>query len=71
MVERGGGGTIENRKTIYEEKKRQERLSVFSSNSFLLIFSYSANNSSVKLDKQICNIDNYKVIKVINHDSKP
>ena len=71
MVERGGSGTIENRKTIYEEKKRQERLSVFSSNSFLLIFSYSANNSSVKLDKQICNIDNYKVIKVINHDSKP
>ena len=71
MVERGGGGTIENRKTIYEEKKRQERLSVFSSNSFLLIFSYSANNSSVKLDKQICNIDNYKVMKVINHDSKP
>ena len=71
MVERGVGGTIENRKTIYEEKKRQERLSVFSSNSFLLIFSYSANNSSVKLDKQICNIDNYKVMKVINHDSKP
>ena len=71
MVERGGRGTIENRKTIYEEKKRQERLSVFSSNSFLLIFSFSANNSSVKLDKQICNIDNYKVMKVINHDSKP
>ena len=71
MVERGGRGTIENRKTIYEEKKRQERLSVFSSNSFLLIFSFSANNSSVKLDKKICNIDNYKVIKVINHDSKP
>ena len=38
MVERGGRGTIENRKTIYEEKKRQERLSVFSSNSFLLVF---------------------------------
>ena len=52
MVERGGRGTIENRKTIYEEKKRQERLSVFSSNSFLLIFSFSANNSSVKLDKK-------------------
>ena len=71
MVERDGRGTIENRKTIYEEKKRQERLSVFSSNSFLLIFSFSANNRRVKLDKKICNINNHKVIKVINHDSKP